>query len=89
VLLSHLVIFGFVYPSERAVIPERLMKELLRRLEGELAHPEACHVCHGTVLSRTQYLVDIDHWGYADPRICPAGNMTREEAERWTAAGLS
>ena len=89
VLLSHLVLFGFVYPHERALVPERVMKELLRRLEGELASPDACHVCQGTVLSRTQYLVDIDHWGYDDPRICPAGNMTREEADRWTAAGLS
>ena len=88
VLFGHLVLFGFIYPSERATIPEWVMKELLRRLEGELASPDACHTCQGTMLSRTQYVVDIDHWGYDDPRICPAGNMTREEAERWTAAGL-
>jgi hypothetical protein len=29
--------------------------------------------------------VDVEHWGYADPRLAPAGNMTTEERERWTA----
>jgi hypothetical protein len=86
VLLAHLVLFGFIYPSERAVLPERVMKELLRRLEGELAQPDDQRVCQGTILSRAQYLVDVQQWGYEDPRICPVGNMTREETERWTEA---
>ena len=87
VLLSHLVLFGFVYPSERSAVPEHVMKELMRRLEGELTLPEARRICQGTILSRAQYLPDIETWGYEDPRICPTGNMTREETDRWTAAG--
>src|SRR5215475_9415804 len=59
VLLSHLVLFGFVYPSERASIPECVMKELLRRLEGELADPGGRRLCRGTILSRSQYLLDV------------------------------
>jgi hypothetical protein len=87
VLLSHLVLFGFVYPGERSAVPEGVMKELMRRLDGELTVPDPRRICQGTILSRTQYLPDLELWGYEDPRICPAGNMTREEAERWTAAG--
>ncbi len=88
VLLSHLVLFGFVYPSERAAVPARVMKDLLGRLEGELADPADRRVCQGTILSRAQYHIDVEGWGYEDPRICPDGNMTKEETERWTAAGL-
>jgi hypothetical protein len=45
-------------------------------------------VCQGTVLSRTQYVVDIDEWGYQDARLEPRGRMTPDEAAHWTAAGL-
>jgi hypothetical protein len=86
VLLAHLVLFGFIYPSERVRIPERVMRELLERLQGELTEPDAHRVCQGTILSRAQYLVDVQQWDYEDPRICPVGNMTREETERWTEA---
>jgi len=42
-------------------------------------------VCQGTLISRAQYLVDVEHWGYSDPRLAPHGNITSEERERWTA----
>ena len=37
VLLSHLILFGFIYPGERLVIPDAVMDHLLRRLERERA----------------------------------------------------
>jgi hypothetical protein len=43
-------------------------------------------VCQGTLLSRAQYLVDIDEWGYEDARVMPRGSMTPEQIEIWTAA---
>ena len=33
VLLQHLVMFGFIYPSERARIPAAVLRELMSRLE--------------------------------------------------------
>jgi hypothetical protein len=87
VLLSHLVLFGFIYPGERTAIPPRVMEELMRRLESELTVSDPRRVCQGTILSRTQYLTDLECWGYEDPRICPAGNMTPEETACWTDAG--
>ena len=87
VLLSHLVLFGFIYPGERALIPSATMKELLNRLLAELDVPTRdSKVCQGTLLSRAQYLVDIDDWGYEDARLAPRGSMTDEQIEVWTGA---
>jgi len=85
VLLQHLVVFGFIYPCERARVPAAVVRELMGRLDRELTRPAADRVCQGTLVSRAQYLVDVQHWGYDDPRLAPQGNMTSEERERWTA----
>ena len=86
VLMVHLVMFGFVYPCERHRVPPGVLSELWTRLQRELGTPEAGQrVCRGTVLSRAQYLVDVERWGYVDPRLAPHGNLTEREAEIWTA----
>src|SRR5262249_12626528 len=36
VLLGHLVLFGYIYPSERHRVPKKVMRELLNRLGREL-----------------------------------------------------
>jgi hypothetical protein len=87
VLLSHLVLFGFIYPSERDVVPPWVTRTLLDRL---CAEPDACGdgdaaVCQGTILSRGQYLVDLE-WGLDDARRWPRGPMTDDEIAVWTAA---
>jgi len=87
VLFSHLVLFGFIYPGERALIPSALMKDLVNRLLAELEVPTRdSKVCQGTLLSRAQYLVDVDEWGYEDARMVPRGSMTEQQIEEWTAA---
>jgi hypothetical protein len=87
VLLVNLVLFGFVYPAERARIPARVMKTLLERLNSELEVDAATgRVCQGPLVSREQYLRDIREWGYADARQQPLGNMTAEQVDAWTAA---
>lgn len=87
ILLSHLVLFGFIYPGERALIPSTVMRELMNRLLAELDVPTRdSKVCQGTLLSRAQYLVDVDEWGYEDARIAPRGSMTPQQISDWTAA---
>lgn len=87
VLLAHLTLFGFIYPSERAAVPNWVMEELLRRLQSEIAAPpEEDLICRGTLLSRAQYLFDIGRWGYRDARLLPEGNMSPEDAIHWTVA---
>jgi hypothetical protein len=88
VLLHHLVLFGFIYPCERARVPAGVMRELMGRLDAELTRPAPERVCQGTLISRAQYLIDVEQWDYTDPRLAPQGNMTSEERARWTA-GIS
>jgi hypothetical protein len=87
VLLSHLVLFGFVYPGERDKIPRKVMDELMRMLRRELSAPAPdTRVCQGTLLSRAQFLVDVEHWGYDDARTDPNVKMTDEHIAQWTDA---
>jgi hypothetical protein len=85
VLLAHLVLFGFVYPDERDSIPAGVLKELSARLHDKPT--SASHKCMGSLLSRMQYLADIEEWGYDDPRLAPQGPLTTEQVLRWTDAG--
>jgi hypothetical protein len=86
VLLAHLVLFGFVYPGERTRVPPGVLAELSGRLAAESTRDAPERVCNGTVLSRAQYLVDVERWGYADGRLAPRGGMTADDIARWTAA---
>jgi hypothetical protein len=87
VLLSHLVLFGFIYPSERDKDPSRVIRELSERMLAESEAPApADHVCQGTLLSRAQYLSDIERQGFEDGRVEPCGPMTMGDIARWTEA---
>jgi hypothetical protein len=63
------------------------MDDLLGRLWQE-AHgaPSPARTCRGTLVSREQYLVDIERWGYDDARLAPLGAMSGRDVARWTAA---
>jgi len=85
VLLSYLILFGYIYPSDHSLIPEWVMQELLERLQSEKGNPLSRNrVCRGTLLSRIQYREDIELWGYQDARLLASGGMTPNEVARWT-----
>jgi len=85
VLLSHLVLFGFIYPCEHEKVPRWVMRELTERLEHDVsAKPMDERVCQGTFLSWCQYLVDIEQDGYRDARHPPAGPLTPEDTSLMT-----
>ncbi|MFL6192885.1 MAG: hypothetical protein ACJ75H_01845 [Thermoanaerobaculia bacterium] len=89
VLMAHLVLFGYIYPGDAHLIPNRIIEALNDRLRRETEHPpapEAEKVCRGTILSRSQYLVDTHLWDYQDARVQPYGAMTPKEVEAWTLA---
>jgi hypothetical protein len=85
VLFSHLILFGFVYPDKRESIPAWVIDELVRRLGASRTHSDN-DVCYGTLLSREQYLYDLERLRYRDSRLEPLGSMTPEQLEAWTAA---
>jgi hypothetical protein len=84
VLLAHLTLFGFVYPQRRNAVPDWVMAELTRRLRREQRQPPPrMAVCRGGLLSRSQYVVDVEQWGYRDGRLPPDGRMTRADIALW------
>ena len=85
VLLSHLVLFAYIYPSEREQVPGWVVAELMQRHESALSAPPSERVCRGTLLSRQQYLQDVDDWGYRDARRRPENPMSEAEIAIWTA----
>jgi hypothetical protein len=87
VLFAHLSLFGFVYPSERNRIPGWVMTGLMGRLDREMrAPPPKLKLCQGTLLSREQYLIDVQSWGFADARNTNASTMTPDDVVLWTEA---
>ena len=88
VLLAHLTLFGFVYRGERQRVPNWLSETLLARLAAETRQPpmDDHRVCQGTLVSREQYLHDVENLGYLDGRLTPASTMTAEDIAVWTDA---
>jgi hypothetical protein len=88
VLLAHLTLFGYIYPGERHRVPRHIMDTLIARLAEESDNPPLLdgHVCAGTLLSREQYLHDVEQLGYVDGRLTPASTMQPGDVAIWTEA---
>jgi hypothetical protein len=81
VLLAHLVLFGYVYPSEKDIIPDHVMHRLTTIMGVE--RPTAERVCRGTNIAQKSYLADIHQFGFADGRLRPYGPLTRQELSQF------
>ncbi len=71
VLFSHLVMFRFAFPGERRAIPSWVMNDLASRVpaeELEMPGGEVARLCRGSLLSRQQYLHELNELGFADAR---------------------
>lgn len=67
ILLIHILIFRFVYPSERELVPHWLLHELLDRLNHQIELPDQRKkLSRGAILSAHDFRVDIDKWGFYD-----------------------
>jgi len=87
VLLSHLVLFPFIYPDDAFRVPTWVFQELVAGLgESNPRKRKKSKVCRGPLLSRQQYLIDIGSWGYEDARLLHPGGMTKRDVAHWTAA---
>jgi hypothetical protein len=83
ILLAHLTLFAYAYPSEKSRVPAWVLDLLFERLRTE---PVGDRVCRGTLLSWEQYLPDLRRRNLKDARVMPHGNMTRQEVRDWTKA---
>lgn len=84
VLLSHLLLFRYIYPSEQSRIPDHVISTLIERARH--TPRTSGKICRGTLLSRAQYLPDVEERGYRDARLEERSDMTREDIEVWTRA---
>lgn len=67
VLLLHILRFRYIYPVERALVPEWVLDELLARVQRQKSMPPVQKkVCRGRIFSREDFIIDIAEWGYAD-----------------------
>lgn len=65
-LLSQIINFQFVYPSDfHEIIPRWLFDELLDRARVQFDLPASVErVCRGPIIDQTQYSTDIKEWNY-------------------------
>jgi predicted nucleotidyltransferase len=65
ILLSVFLMFQFVYPTERDLIPKDLFMNLITRASEQYDLPVPVEkVCRGPVIDQTQYETDIKDWNY-------------------------
>ncbi len=66
-LLQYLILFRFVYPKERDLVPVKLIQELTARIGTDAEGADGLEI-RGPLVDRYAYLHDLIHDGYADPR---------------------
>ncbi len=86
VLLAHIVLFGFVYPDKRRLVPSHVLERLIEDLGSEDEPMSQTGACNGTLLSREQYLFDIEQCGALDARVAPLGAISSDDVALWTNA---
>jgi hypothetical protein len=86
VLWSHLILFGFIFPSKRHLIPLDVVKQFSAKVATEQTEPALVDpVCNGTLLSRIPYEADLRD--FLDARLTGRSTMSTEELQRWIDAG--
>ena len=85
VLLSHLVLFPYVYPNEPA--PQQVIDELLDRARSEPKAGRRHPACAGGRCFRARNIWSTSSAGITSMRAqVPLGTMTPEEIDIWTKA---
>jgi hypothetical protein len=68
-LLSQLLLFGYVYPEADDRVPTSVMAHLLDLAQKELERPRSGDaVTRGTLVSRFSFSIDVNEWGMRDLR---------------------
>lgn len=64
-LLSHLLTFQFVYPSERDLVPKHVFDELLEKAKEQFTIPPSKNkICLGPLIDHSSYEIDIQEWDF-------------------------
>src|SRR4051812_24172434 len=80
VLFAHLILFGYIYPCEKHIIPQWVMDRLIDLIQHEPKPDE--RICWGTNISQKGYGNALREWGFADGRLHPHGPLTDEQLKQ-------
>src|SRR5205807_1712913 len=80
VLLSHLILYGYAYPSEKSQIPAWVTEQLLDALKHE--RPSSDKVCYGTNVAQKGFGTALREWGLVDGRLKPHGPLDPDELKQ-------
>lgn len=67
-LLAQIHLFDFVYPGHRAHVPQWVRQQLYQKAAEEVDVIGDPRICCGTMISRFSYTIDVNEWGFRDPR---------------------
>jgi hypothetical protein len=68
-LFAQISFFDFVYPGRPESIPRPVRERLLARARKAMDEPPGpADVCQGTLISRFSFSIDVNEWGFHDPR---------------------
>lgn len=67
-LLMQIHLFDYVYPGHTGRIPPWVREELYERAYEDMRRPGETDICRGTLVSRFSFAIDVNEWGFADPR---------------------
>ena len=68
-LLWQLIFFDYVYPGHTDYLPQDLIERLFAEMRQRWSQPgQGEKTFRGTLLDRYSYTVDVEEWGYANPR---------------------
>ena len=68
-LLSHLLMYAYVYPGHKGNIPAWVPEKLLENAHENFAREEEdVELTRGPMISRFSFTIDVREWGFSDPR---------------------
>lgn len=67
-LLAQIHLFDFSYPGHRTHVPKWVREKLYRRAQDAIDEVGDPKICYGTMISRFSFTIDVNEWGFKDPR---------------------
>jgi hypothetical protein len=67
-LLAQVHLYDFVYPGHRPRVPRWVRRRLYDLAEAAIDEVGDPSICRGTLISRFSYSIDVNEWGFHDPR---------------------
>jgi hypothetical protein len=61
-LLWSLMLFRYVYPAQTYYVPDSIWKNLLQRLESEIANPDPKATFRGSLVDENMFAIDLKEW---------------------------